>query len=388
MKERQSRTIAARKRIEELRAALSRQKARRESLEEILSHRAYTTESVKRLFLGLEHGQIEGFKPSGVLADFVEVADPAWEKACEVFLHEELEYVVVSGWRKPSAAWKSCAPESDGRATFLVHPEASAASPLAPDLSAHPGVVGRLRDTLRLTNGFAQAPQGLLPRLARCFLVSDRATAQRFRPPIRIAIFCCRMASAITATRSAADEKRAGGPLALKRELRELTAQVESTQREADQLTAELEELERGTALLAEDLERIRVQQQSQEKDALALDHEQRKLAEEYARSGSRLSVARLELDRLSQGRSAQPRAARAEPRLGRRKRAGPLRSGKSRSKNRAANSSGCRRTRTRIGEEHAALRAELAGLEERARSDKSTAARLEAQIRPLVYAP
>ena len=58
MKERQSRTIAARKRIEELRAALSRSEARRkESLEEILSHRAYTTESVKRLFLGLEHGQ-------------------------------------------------------------------------------------------------------------------------------------------------------------------------------------------------------------------------------------------------------------------------------------------------------------------------------------------
>ena len=75
---------------------------------------------------------------------------------------------------------------------------------------------------------------------------------------------------------------------------------MESKQREADQLTAELEELERGTALLAEDLERIRVQQQSQEKDALALDHEQRKLAEEYARSGSRLSVARLELARLS----------------------------------------------------------------------------------------
>ena len=71
------------------------QKARKDSLEEILSHRAYTTESVKRLFLGLEHGQIEGFKPAGVLADFVEVADPAWEKACEEFLHEELEYVVV-----------------------------------------------------------------------------------------------------------------------------------------------------------------------------------------------------------------------------------------------------------------------------------------------------
>src|SRR5262249_50880962 len=93
MKDRQARIVDTRHKLEEIRTALSRSNARKESLAEILSHRAYTTESVKRLFLGLEHGQIEGFKPSGVLADFVEVADSSWEKACEEFLHEELEYV-------------------------------------------------------------------------------------------------------------------------------------------------------------------------------------------------------------------------------------------------------------------------------------------------------
>ena len=35
---------------------------------------------VKRLFTAIEHGQIADFKPAGVLADFVEVTDPAWEK--------------------------------------------------------------------------------------------------------------------------------------------------------------------------------------------------------------------------------------------------------------------------------------------------------------------
>ena len=44
---------------------------------------------------------------------------------------------------------------------------------------------------------------------------------------------------------------------------------------------------------LSEDLETLRGQQQNQEKEALALDHEHRKLAEEFARSSSRLSVAR-----------------------------------------------------------------------------------------------
>jgi chromosome segregation protein len=91
----------ARQKLDEIRESLSRQKARKDSIEEILSHRAYTTEAVKRLFTAIEHGQIEGFRPSGVsgmLADFVEVADPAREKACEEFLHDELEYVVVGGW--------------------------------------------------------------------------------------------------------------------------------------------------------------------------------------------------------------------------------------------------------------------------------------------------
>ena len=48
-----------------------------------------------RLFTAIEQGQSAGFKPMGVMADYMELTDPAWEKAAEAFLHEELEYVVV-----------------------------------------------------------------------------------------------------------------------------------------------------------------------------------------------------------------------------------------------------------------------------------------------------
>ena len=112
-----------------LRDALSRQKARKESLEGILSHRAYTTESVKRLF---DRHQPTGFRPLGVLADFVEVTDPAWERASEEFLHEELEYVVVGDWQGAERGIELCAPHADGRATFLVHPESGRSQPIAP----------------------------------------------------------------------------------------------------------------------------------------------------------------------------------------------------------------------------------------------------------------
>ncbi len=167
----QAAVSTARQSLEETRAALSRQKARRESLEEILSHRAYTTESVKRLFTAIEHGQVSGFKPSGVLADFVEVTDPAWEKACETFLHEELEYVVVSDWAEAERGVELMRAESDGRVTFLVNDGATA--PQAPVTLISSEIAGRLGDALRLSQAY------YLPRLGKCFLVREHAAAQR-----------------------------------------------------------------------------------------------------------------------------------------------------------------------------------------------------------------
>ncbi len=115
-------------------------KARRDSLEEILSHRAYTTETVKRLFTAIERGQgATELKPYGVLADFVEV-DPAYEKAAEEFLHDELEYIVVKNLRaRPRRGIEVLRRDLEGRATFLVHPEPGT------DLGARPAQGSRDR---------------------------------------------------------------------------------------------------------------------------------------------------------------------------------------------------------------------------------------------------
>ena len=119
---RKAHAAEARQNLDHLRTEASRLKARKDSLEEILSHRAYTTESVKRLFTAIEQGEAENFRPAGVLADFVEV-EPAYEKATEDFLHEELEYVVVQNWNEAERGIDIMRTDMDGRATFLVHPE-------------------------------------------------------------------------------------------------------------------------------------------------------------------------------------------------------------------------------------------------------------------------
>src|SRR5712692_7184519 len=396
LKARQANTVAARTRLEELRGALSRQKARKDSLDEILSHRAYTTESVKRLFTALEHGHIEGLRPAGVLADFVELADPAWEKACETFLHDELEYVVVRGWDEAERGVELMRAESDGRATFLVHnspasdgggrtPAAGTNEP-APSLARlefEPGVTGRLRDTLRLTNGFAGTPEGLLSRLAVCYLVNDRTAAQHLAVAHPECFFLLADGSCYHGPTVSGGRKSSGGPLALKRELRELSTQVETRERESDILTTEIEELERAAALLAEELEAVRAQQQAQEKDALALDHEQRKLAEEYARAGSRLSTARLELDRLvredqrsrQQRESNQTLVAEKEQARFDQEKALEIERGEFDRVQLHAHT---------VSEEHSAVRVSLAGMEERLRAEKAAALRISGQIQQI----
>jgi chromosome segregation protein len=379
-----ARIQASRAQMEETRANLAKQRARRDSLDEILSHRAYTTESVKRLFTAIERGQVGGFKPMGVLADFVEMTDPTWEKASETFLHEELEFVVVRDWSEANTGISVMSAEADGRATFLVHhsDHQVAATAQRPD---DPSIAGRLSDSLRLTNGFAQAPQGLLPRLANCFLVHEHGDAQRLASQHPESHFLLPDGTSYHGAAVTGGRKTGGGPLALKRELRELNGHVENHQRELDALTGSLEELEQSAALLAEEVEHVRTQQQNQEKDALAMDHEQRKLAEESARAGSRLSTARLELERLTraeeQSRAKREEsyglvAQREEQRFEQEKILETMR----------AEIEGLQSRVQGLNEEHASLRSELASVEERQRAEKGATNRVQEQIRQIEY--
>ncbi len=380
LKDRQQRTIAARQNLNALREALSKQKARKESLEGILSHRAYTTESVKRLFTGSGNHEAGAFRPLGVLADFVEVVKPEWERASEEFLHDELEYVVVHGWNDAEQGVDTLRAGTEGRATFLVHPESGESDWGAPDLSNEPGVAGTLRDALRLTNGFAGAPKGLVARLERCYLVTERESARRLARQHPDCYFLLSDGASYHGHTVTGGKKDAGGPLALKRELRELMVQVETREREADDMTSSLEDLERETALFAEELEQVRGMQQRQEKDALALDHEHRKLAEEYARAGSRLSSARLELERLAEksklarAQNEQNEILAAQKDQARFDQEKALESARSEFEAIQAQVH-------RISEEYTGLRAELAAMEERARAEKSASARLEHQL-------
>jgi chromosome segregation protein len=376
---RKAHAAEARQNLDHLRTEASRLKARKDSLEEILSHRAYTTESVKRLFTAIEHGEADNFRPAGVLADFIEV-EPAYEKATEDFLHEELEYVVVQNWNEAERGIDIMRTDLDGRATFLVHPEPEARGAEGAELANSEGVAGRLSDHLRFTNGFSSAPAHLLPRLARCYLATDRSAAQKLAMAYPEAFFLLPDGVSYQGHAVSGGKKTGSGPLALKRELRELTGEVQVKHRAVEETAALLERLDREIAAYSEDLETLRSQQQNQEKQALALDHEHRKLAEEFARSSSRLSVARLELDRLrlEEGRARaqqeQDQQVLEEKEAARSVEEQVLEQSRADLEELQSEAHG-------LVEEHGALRAELAGFEERRRAELATQSRYQSQI-------
>ena len=372
-----------RREIDTLKNEVSQIRARKESLQQVLAHRTYTTESVKRLFASLEKGNAGDLKPLGVMADYVEV-DPQFEKPAEEFLHEELEYVVVDTWQQAERGLDFIRAELDGRATFLVHPEPSANGHRhlpEPAIGPETGIAARLSDSLRLTNGFRDRAIDLLPRVSLCFLAEDRAAAQRLAISYPHLYFLLSDGVCYHGHTVTGGKKSGAGPLAMKREVRELGVKLQARQNRLDEMVARLDGLDQEILGLETELEHLRVLQQSREKDRVALDHDMRKLGEDLSRVNSRLSVARLELERLRRDaeRSADQRhknrAAVEEKERLRAEREQALEAERQELERLEGQSA-------TVGEEHAATRAELAGLEERHRGERSAMARLEQQFR------
>jgi chromosome segregation protein len=372
----------SRQTLDRLRSEYSRVKARKDSLGEVIHHRGYTTETVKELFAASAKGATGEFTPVGLLADFLEV-DPQFERATEEFLHDELEFVVVRNWQDAEQGVELVRGELNGRATFLAeHTEdLFDATAEAPQPVGWENSLTKLTSVLRFTNGLTELPKHLLPRIANCYVAPDRALARRMATQFPHCWFLTPEGSSYHGRAVSGGKESTAGPLALKRELREVTALEQGKQEELAAVQAGVAELEQQIGQLAEQLEALRSEQQSQEKGVLAFDHETRKLSEESQRVAARLAHARNELERVSRDRlKLEENGARDRVTLEQAETA------------RTAEESALEAARellsalqaevARTAEEHAAVRAHLASLEERRRSLAASRTRLETQVR------
>ncbi|OFV94669.1 MAG: chromosome segregation protein SMC [Acidobacteria bacterium RIFCSPLOWO2_02_FULL_61_28] len=308
--------------LEGLRSELSAERARQVSLEEILSHRAYGSETVQRLFelhtarkngngsnghVATNSGQTipetasACFDPAGVLADFVEV-DPAHERVVEEFLREELAYIVVEDWLAASEGVRLLQSEVSGRATFLLHAHPMARGNghgVAQLPAAHPGVLNSLASCLRFTNGLSEAADALLPKLQRSYLVADTEAGRSLAEAHPELYFLTPQGEWFHGSTVTAGQTGPSGPLTLKRELRELARTV--AEREAA-MARTSESLAYVTSLITEQeaiVHRLTREQQEAEKSTLVAERDVKEAADELERVTERASLLGFEAERL-----------------------------------------------------------------------------------------
>ncbi len=281
-------------------------RARRESLEQILSHRAYTAEAVKQLFSA--NGKSGAFRPLGIVADFLEV-DGALEPLVEEFLSEELEYVLVESWDAASDGLRLLRTDVEGRATFLVYPSHSTAIPRSNGGSSLPrgssnGVKSRLLSHIRFTNGLGAHADKLLPRLGACYLAESNQAARQLAAEYPECYFLAPEGECFHGCTVTGGKRTNAGPLALKRELRELAPRAEQLAGEIQARTERLQGIEAETVLASQELEQLQARLLEQEKLAAGSDQELKQIVLQFERAGERLSVAVLDLERLDHERA------------------------------------------------------------------------------------
>jgi chromosome segregation protein len=152
---------------------------RRNSLQALIREHSYSTDTVRKLLKSNSLGG--GLAPVGTLADFLEVSGE-YETVVDAFLRDELNYIVVRSWDAAHEGMRLLKSDVDGRATFLVHPDDSQAKfSFAGDTleSQHSGAgVKRLKDCIRVLDGFGRSLEVILPKLRDGFVTADAELAK------------------------------------------------------------------------------------------------------------------------------------------------------------------------------------------------------------------
>lgn len=300
--ERRSQLEAASKEAVGERAEVSSLAARRDSLRELLAHRAYTTATVKDIFDAIENEPQAGFRPLGVLADFLEV-EGGHEKVVEQFLGEELEFVVVGGWDEADRGVQLVRKEFEGRAAFFVLSGPGAEpgpAKSAPERDAAQPLANHVRLTLDEEGPLASA----LPKLRDAYLVKDAAAAQRlagFHPELW---FLLPDGTWYRGNTVQVGRKTSSGPLVLKQQLRDLTPRLQDAERRLASLERDIANADEAVRREAAELDAAREDLQDLEKQAVALDHDLRECRQRAGDLEQAGRDADLESDRLEAERA------------------------------------------------------------------------------------
>ncbi len=300
---------ASRRQTDQLRAEQATLQGRSNSLEALIREHSYSTDTVRKL---LRTNTMEGgHAPVGVLADFLEVSDQ-YENVVDEFLRDELNFIVVKSWNDAQEGMRVLKTDVDGRATFLVHPDDSQAKfsfapgamqPLSDSRDGRDGVV-RLKDCIRVLDGFGSSLEVILPKLRNGYVVPDSEVARSLALENPEAFFLAPNGECFHNVTVTGGKPSVEGPLALKRELRsaqQTLAHTEDALAKADTQTAQLAHAVAG---ISQQMERKSAERRKAEQESANTGAALRQIEAEVGRLERRLSEWTLQAERNQKARS------------------------------------------------------------------------------------
>ena len=291
---------------DKLRGEVAGLNGRRNSLEGLIRDHSYSTDTVKNLFRASSRkaqqtGQ--GNSTVGTLADFLEV-DDAVGPLVDEFLREELNYIVVKSWDAADDGIRLLKSDVAGRATFLV--EASAAGEDVLPRASDPGGEGvrPLTECIRVLNGFGRSLETLLPKLREGFVAPDASVARELALKFPQAYFLVPTGETFHGATVTGGRPSSGGPLALKRELKEVQTKVDALEQELAATDLRTATLQRELAAQTSAIEAKNHERRDAEREAANSGAALRQMESETARIERRLQEWMLATDRNRDARN------------------------------------------------------------------------------------
>jgi chromosome segregation protein len=366
---------ALRAHANQLRSAHATAAGRRNSLAALIRDHSYSTETVRRL---LKPGALaQGMTPTGTLADFLEVRGEH-EGVVDEFLRDELNYVVVESWTAAEQGVRLLKSAVDGRATFLIHPTpAETNSSNGSDASLGGPGLTPLKDAIRVLNGFGHSLEAILPKLKHGYLVENATEAQRLAGEHSYAFFLTPEGECFHNATVTGGKPKSEGPLALKRELRELDAKLAGIEKDLAKSETDATALKRTIEELTAQLEARNEERRIAERDTANQGAALKQMEAETQRIERRLQEWTMQAARNKDAREAKHSVIEQKREEAVRLEA-EHKTAEAALDERQAQLAILRQQREGLQQEAAQLTAELAKLEERRRGAEAAFQRIE----------
>ncbi len=283
--------------LDALRQEFSNAQARRQALEESLARHSYSTESVRRLLAHNDSGNGNAFHPLGVLADFVEVS-PGYEEVVEEFLQNELDCVVVEQHAEARSGISLLRSEGTGRSTFFVtHVPSNGYGNGQTDAQVRSagGVLASVKELVHFEARLGLNGDLAFPALANAYVVQDPETAERLATTYPECHFLTTSGDHYHHRLVTGGKGRSAGPLALRRDFRELERRAGELESQVKTQEAALGELTARITRLDEELRNLSAVKLEAEKSVVVADQKLGQTREAFVRAGERLHVLKEE---------------------------------------------------------------------------------------------